>query len=272
MADAITISPNTSRPTLPQFVDKPVALPRPSLATPFDVLVRNRGVSVNPGAQNCGLVGDLTDSEASLTINGTFETLATGDFNGDGFLDLVIGDASYTATYSDADSFKVYPTDFRFIQAAAGYPGTVTSNPEYTSACTYTVGNADANLGFYAIQLLDAAGNAIALVDHQSDDDKDFFTVNVKAVTGKNSASPLAVTGEPQDSSKVPSTGNFAALGKANLVVTLKGNDMTSTTDGSDTADVVLAADEEDIVKMNAKVGGKHSMRFQLNVALLLDE
>merc|ERR1719163_2594684 len=129
---------------------------------------------------------------------------------------------SISATYSDADSFKVYPTDFRFIQAAAGYPGTVTSNPEYTSACTYTVGNADANLGFYAIQLLDAAGNAIPLVDHQSDDDKDFFTVNVKAVTGKNSASPLAVTGEPQDSSKVPSTGNFAALGKANLVVTLK--------------------------------------------------
>ena len=174
---------------------------------------------------------------------------------------------SISATYSDADSFKVYPTDFRFIQAAAGYPGTVTSNPEYTSACTYTVGNANANLGFYAIQLLDAAGNAIARVDHQSDDDKDFFTVNVKAVTGKNSASPLAVTGEPQDSSKVPSTGNFAALGKANLVVTLKGNDMTSTTDGSDTDDVVVAADAEDIVKMNANVGDKHSMRFQLNVA-----
>ena len=76
---------------------------------------------------------------------------------------------------------------------------------------------------------------SFVFVEPESDADKDFFSVNVKAVTGKNSASPLAVTGEPQDSSKVPSTGNFAALGKANLVVTLKGNDMTSTTDGSDT-------------------------------------
>jgi len=193
------------------------------------------------------------DGLAIHTNELTLTFTATGTIDGDGAIEVTHG------------TFKAYPTTFRFIQAAAAYPGTVSGNPQYTSSCVYTVGSGNADLGVYAIQLIDSSGSVIPAVDKDSDDDMALFTVNIKMRTGKNDNAPLAVTGERQDSSTVPTSSSYTTLDPSNLIVTLVGNDMGSS-EGSnaDTADAVA---DDDVVNMNSNLGAGHSMRFKLNVA-----
>ena len=162
-------------------------------------------------------------------------------------------------------TFKAYPSTYRFIQAAIGYPGSVSDNPEYTSNCVYTVGAENADLGVYAVQLLDSSDNVITTIDKDSDEDKDFFAISVKVRTGKNDAAPLAVTGERQDSSKPPTSSAYTTLDPSNVIVTLVGNDMADATNANE--DTTDAEALDDIVKLNSNLEAGHSMRFKLNVA-----
>jgi len=117
-------------------------------------------------------------------------------------------------------------------------------------------------LGYYAIQMLDSGGATIGTMDTGSTPDKDFFSASIKLVTGKNAASPLAVTGENQDSCNTPSTTEKTTLDQSNLVVTLLGNDFT-TNAGTDTT---ASEATTDIVPMNSNLNSIHSGRFQLKV------
>jgi len=138
-------------------------------------------------------------------------------------------DAGYVdgAVTASRGTFKVYPTDFRFVQAEFCYPGAVSGNPQYVSNSVYTVGSVDANLGFYAIQLLDNAGNVITTVDYGSDAERkpnDVFNATVQVITGLHSAAPLAApTGAKQDSTSDPTTSSSVTLDKSDVVVTAKG-------------------------------------------------
>ena len=49
----------------------------------------------NPGLLNCGLMGDLTSADAVASISGSYDHIAHGDFNGDGWPDLAIGQQGY---------------------------------------------------------------------------------------------------------------------------------------------------------------------------------
>ena len=91
--------------------------------------------------------------------------------------------------------------------------------------------------------------------------------------TGVNDEAPLdGISGHRSDSTTAvlntrPAAALadwiYATLHMMDLVVTLKGNDFT-TDSGTDTDDVDA---DDDIVKINANVGGAHSARFHLKVA-----
>ena len=65
-------------------------------------------VNVNPGQGNCGFYGTVTSSDAVNSITGSWSHIASGDFNGDGLVDLAIGLESYDTLYTDAGAVWVY--------------------------------------------------------------------------------------------------------------------------------------------------------------------
>jgi len=216
---------------------------------------KSSGVYTFPDLHVDGLAIHTNELTVTFTATGTSKHQNAAGTYADG------------AVTASRGTFKVYPTSWRFIQAASGYPGTVSNNPQYMNNLEYTVGSADADLGFYAIQLLDNANAVINEVDYGADSERkpnDIFNATVQVITGKNSNAPVAVpTGEQQDSTTIPTASSSVTLDTEDVVVTAIGNKYGA--DAYTDLDGAVAAN--DVVQMNSNLGGIHSMRFRLNVA-----
>jgi hypothetical protein len=216
---------------------------------------KSSGVYIFPDLHVDGLAIHTNELTVTFTATGTSKHQnAAGTY----------ADGAVTATRG---TFKVYPTSWRFVQAASGNPGTVSGDPQYVSSSEYTAGSAGANLGFYAIQLLDEANAVINTVDYGADAERkpnDIFNATVQVITGKNSAAPVAVpTGEQQDSTTNPTASSSVTLDMEDVVVTAIGNKYLDSA-YTDLDDAIAA---NDVVQMNSNLNGTHSMRFRLNVA-----
>ena len=93
------------------------------------------GYSQNPGLENCGLVGTISSGDAVAGIVGAYNDFVVGDFNGDGWIDLAIGEPGYDTLYTNPGAVFIFygPLTGPFKTGSSHNANVVFSPEEYNA-------------------------------------------------------------------------------------------------------------------------------------------
>ena len=93
------------------------------------------GYDQNPGLGNCGLVGTISTGDAVAEIVGAYDDFVVGDFNGDGWADLAVGQSTYDTLYTNPGAvFITYGPLTGPFETGSSHNANVVFSPEEYNA------------------------------------------------------------------------------------------------------------------------------------------